>query len=47
MGDWYIWVMLALLVVTPIDPARLNGSGDRDKAARSAATVRADPQVAV
>jgi len=47
MGDWYIWVMLALLVVTPIDPARLNGSGDRDKAARSAATVRADPHVAV
>ncbi len=44
MGDWYIWLMLALLVVIPIDPARL--SSYRDSATPDGAPARAGSHVA-
>jgi alpha-1,2-mannosyltransferase len=45
MGDWYIWVMLALLALTPIDPARLTSGPDATTPGRAAA-VRVGRHVA-
>jgi alpha-1,2-mannosyltransferase len=46
MGDWYIWVMLVLLALTPIDPARLN-SGPDGTTEGPATAVRVGRHVAV